>query len=185
MSETLEDILQSTLTTFSGQLTRGTLSWYSVWGGTGVGSVGCCCCVGFDRSLVVAADVDRGTVGLAAAAAVTTAVGAADWAAAADTVEVVELGVLSLVEASPSPSTRLPTADWDMFGFVFPPRLPVLLRRSSAPSGLERVRGRSSTRCSSPSAGPGSGVSMDPQGAKKIIPTFECSIFEHMTTFDR
>lgn len=147
-----------------------------------MGSVGCCC-VGFDRSLVAAAAVDRGTVALAAAAAVTTAVGA-DWAAAADTVEVVELGVLSLVEASPSPSTRLPTADWDMFGFVFPPRLPVLLRRSSAPSGLERVRGRSSTRCSSPSAGPGSGVSMDPQGAKKIIPTFECSIFEHMTTFD-
>lgn len=153
-------------TTFSGQLTRGTLSWYSAGGGTGVVSAGCCC-VGFGLSLVATAAVESGTEALVAAPAAAVA-GAAVWAAAVEIVTVVELGGLSLVEASPSPSTRLPTAGWDMFGILLPPRLPVLLRRSSAPSGLERVRGRSSTRRSSPSAGPGSGVSMDTQGAEEV-----------------
>lgn len=156
------------LTTFSGQLTRGTLSWYSAGGGTQTGSVGCCsvgcCCVDFGLSLTATAGVDRDAAPAApaAAAAATTAVaGTAVWAAAVETVAVVELGGLSLVDASPSPSTRLPTAGWDTFVLLVLPRLPVLLRRSSAPSGLERVRGLSSTGRSSPSAGPGSGVSME------------------------
>lgn len=151
-------------TTFSGQFTRGTLSWYSAGEGTDVVSVGCCC-VDFGLSLVDTAVVDSGTAALAAAVAPVTAVGATAWAVDTEMVAVVELGGLSLVEASPSPSTRLPTAGWDMLGFPLPPRLPVLLRRSSAPSGLERVRGRSSTRRSSPSAWPGSGVSIDKGGS--------------------
>lgn len=62
-------------TTFSGQLTRGTLSWYSAGGGTVVVSGGCCC-VGFGLSLAATAAVDSGTVAPAADAAPEGAAGA-------------------------------------------------------------------------------------------------------------
>lgn len=112
--------------------------------------------MGLGLSLATGVGVGRPTMALTVAATI----GATVWAVVAETVVVVELGGLSLVEASPSPSTRLPTAGCGVLGLLLP-RLPVLLRRSSAPSGLERVLGRSSTDRSSPSAGPGCGVSMD------------------------
>lgn len=112
-------------------------------GGAGEG------CAGFGLSLA------GGVVVLTAAGVVAAAAEVA--ATVVVVVVVLALGGLSVLAASPSPSLRLPTAGW---GVLLPPILPLLLGRSSAPSGLERVRGLSSTSRSSPSAGPGSGVSM-------------------------
>ena len=104
---------------------------------------GGCGWAGLGLSLATAG-VGVGTVELA----VVAAVGRAAGTEVTETVVVivVEIGVLSLLDASPSPSTRLPTAGCVVLALTLP-RLPVLLRRSSAPSGLERVQiGRASCR---------------------------------------
>lgn len=126
-------------TTFSGQLTRGALSCTSAAGGRGGAGDAC---TGFGLSFT--AEAAGATVQMAGAIAAGTA-----------EVAVVELGALSLLEASPSPSLRLPTAGCGA--------LLLLMLRSSAPSGLERVRGLGSAGRSSPSAWPGSDVSMSPE----------------------
>lgn len=138
------------LTTFSGQLTLGARSWTSEAGRTCDGSEGW---LGLGLSLAGA--IEAGTVFDMALAV--------DVAAAAMGAEIVVVmvdvdpGGLSVLAASPSPSTRLPTVGCEGGGLFRPP---LLLRLSSAPSGLERVLGRSSAIRSSPSAGPGSALSI-------------------------
>lgn len=142
----------SRLTTFSGQLTLGARSWSSEARGICEASEGW---LGLGLSL--AAVIEAGT-----ALDMTLAVVAAAAAMGAEIVVVmvdVEPGGLSVLAASPSPSTRLPTVGCEGGGLFRPP---LLLRLSSAPSGLERVLSRSSAIRSSPSAGPGSALSITP-----------------------
>lgn len=134
-------------------MTLGTRSWSSAAGGVCAANEGW---LGLGLSLAEAA-IETGTEldMMLAVVVAAAAMGAGIVVVMVD----VEPGGLSVLAASPSPSTRLPTVGCEGGGLFSPP---LLLRLSSAPSGLERVLGRSSAIRSSPSAGPGSALSITP-----------------------